>query len=44
MEKENITFDSIKVINMGYLLKSNNEKSLNLANMYMNKDNNLPKL
>tara|TARA_Y100000389_G_C17432940_1_gene503821 strand:+ start:799 stop:1185 length:387 start_codon:yes stop_codon:yes gene_type:complete len=44
MEKENITFDSIKVINMGYLLKSNNEKRLNLANMYMNKGNNLVNL
>ena len=41
MIENNITFDSIKVINMGYLFESNENKNINLANMCMNKGINL---
>jgi hypothetical protein len=41
MKQKNITFDSVEVINMGYLFEKNEETNINLCNMYMNKGNNL---
>jgi len=41
MKQKNITLDSVEIINMGYLFEKNEDTNLNLANMYMNKGNNL---
>jgi len=41
MKQKNITFDSVEVNNMGYLFEKNEDTNINLANMYMNKGNNL---